>query len=113
MDATAGRDRHFLDSSTARSFPEVGVTQSLVEVVGQQVMTPSFTERIRRYFLAHPGRWISSLALQRVGGLCGWRTRLSEVRRWHRMRIEHREFWVTKRDGAKFKASEYRFTPSR
>ena len=76
-------------------------------------MRPSFTERVRRYFRARPGRWISNLELQRVGGLGGWRTRTSECRRWYRMRIDQREFWVTKANGVRFKASEYRFTPSR
>lgn len=78
-------------------------------------LTPmaSFTERVRRHFRARPRRWISNLELQRVGGLGGWRTRVSEVRRWYRMTIEQREYWVTRRNGDRFKASEYRFRPSR
>lgn len=52
---------------------------------------------------SHPGRWFSLTELAHVGGIGGWRTRLSELSRLRDMRIE----WNGK-NGA---ASMHRFLP--
>ena len=41
----------------------------------------SLTDAIMAYFSARPNTWIPVHELAKVGGFCGWRTRLSESRK--------------------------------
>lgn len=70
----------------------------------------TFTERIRDYFLARPGQWVSGYNLMRVGGMCAWRTRVSEARRVYGLRIENR-VRTYQDDGETIRVSEYRYVP--
>lgn len=62
-------------------------------------------DRIGDYMAAHPGEWVSALALMQVGGLLSFRTRLSELRVQRGWRIDNRCRMV---NGVKH--SEYRYT---
>lgn len=62
------------------------------------------TDRIAGLFRAKRYHWISVYRLANVGGFSGWRTRLSEARRWYRMPIENRQ--VRQKNGVV--RSEYR-----
>jgi hypothetical protein len=66
----------------------------------------SFTDRVADLFAAHPGRWIGSQELARVGGICGWRTRVSNVRRSRNWQIDNR----VRRLPSGARISEYRLT---
>lgn len=70
----------------------------------------SFTDRVACYFTAWPNRWIESTALEAIGGRCGWRTRVSDVRQ-RGMVIENRQRTVKRADGSRFVISEYRYSP--
>jgi hypothetical protein len=41
----------------------------------------SFTQAVYDYLTARPGVWVNAVTLERIGGRCAWRTRVSEVRR--------------------------------
>lgn len=62
------------------------------------------TERIASLFRSKRHRWISVYRLANIGGFAGWRTRLSEARRWYRMPIENRQ--IRQKNGVV--RSEYR-----
>jgi hypothetical protein len=49
----------------------------------------SLTDALERCLKSQPGVWLSMSELAAVGGLGGWRTRLSELRRLRSMHIEH------------------------
>jgi len=63
----------------------------------------SLRDRIRAEFLARPLVWIRMADLASIGGLGGWRTRVSELRTIDRLNIEH--------NGKNGAASMYRLVP--
>ena len=69
----------------------------------------TLTDRMSAYFIARPGEWIDVLALAQVGGIGGWRTRVSELRHPpYRLAIEWRlERWPDGRN-----RSQYRYVAS-
>jgi hypothetical protein len=75
---------------------------------------PTLTDQVAALFRSRPSEWIDMQTLARVGGIGGWRTRVSDLRRApYDMNIEnenHREAldpdgrnWVT--------VSRYRYMP--
>lgn len=64
----------------------------------------SALDRTAAYFKARPNVWISAIDLMRIGGLLSFRTRVSELRRYHAMDIENRV-----RCEGKQRFSEYRW----
>lgn len=70
--------------------------------------TPAtFRDRLAAYLMARPGIYIDGLELAKVGGVYGWRTRVSECRLIG-MRIENRQRRVGRRV-----VSEYRYVPGK
>lgn len=49
----------------------------------------SLTERVAKFLRANRRKWVDGRALAKVGGFAGWRTRISECRRFYRMQIEN------------------------
>lgn len=49
-------------------------------VATQVAVRESLNAKVRALFLSKPNRWIGVKALAKVGGMCGWRTRVSQVR---------------------------------
>lgn len=67
----------------------------------------TFTARVAAYLTARAGEWVDARELMQVGGICAWRTRLSDARRAYGLSIENRVRLV--RDGERrWKVSEYR-----
>lgn len=60
-------------------------------------------DRVRETFLARPNIWISMLELSQIGGIGGWRTRVSEVRQVDGLNIQQQG------NGAR---SKYRYVPA-
>jgi len=48
-------------------------------------------EAVRTLFRERPNTWISALEFLRVGGACSWRSRISECRTEHGMRIQNKQ----------------------
>lgn len=67
----------------------------------------TFNDRVAALFSSRPGVWIDGRELAGIAGLYGWRTRVSEVRRFYGLNIINRQRKV----GA-FTVSEYRYLPS-
>ena len=65
--------------------------------------TDTFVDRVAVYFRRHRFRWIRAERLMRVGGMCAWRTRVSQARRRYQLPIENRV-----RQVGKYRVSEYR-----
>lgn len=63
----------------------------------------SLASNIEHVFRSRPNTWISMRELAAMGGIGGWRTRVSEVRRFKSMHIEH--------NGKNGSRSAYRFIP--
>ncbi len=65
----------------------------------------SLASQLEAYLKGRPGQWVTMAELAAVGGLGGWRTRLSELGRRpvDPMRIEH--------NGKSGNASRHRFVP--
>ena len=64
------------------------------------------------FFRQSPGRWHDARALFAVAGACGWRARISDVRRApYGLTIENRQRTVRQPDGTAFTVSEYRLVP--
>lgn len=77
------------------------------------VASPTLTERLATYFHKHPGVWLTARSLSRIGGHCGWRSRISDLRRTpYLMTIENRQRRVTLDDGRPIIVSEYCFVPA-
>lgn len=74
--------------------------------------THTFTERIAEYFKRQPGVWIDARSLEPIGGRQAWRTRVSDCRTQLGMTIENRVRTV-KREGVRYRISEYLYHPSR
>lgn len=68
--------------------------------------TTSFRDKVAAFFQARSGQWINGLAIAQVGGVYGWRTRISDCRLQLGMTIENR----VRYEGRK-KVSEYRYVP--
>ena len=68
--------------------------------------TATFRDRVAALLKAQPGAWIDGQRIAQVGGVYGWRTRVSECRRQLGMTIENRIRHVGRR-----KVSEYRYVP--
>lgn len=66
-------------------------------------MTDTLTLKVARYFRSKRYTWIRAEALMRIGGRCGWRTRVSDARRRYRLPIQNRV-----RQVGKYRVSEYR-----
>jgi hypothetical protein len=66
----------------------------------------SLTDRLEKFFRAHPGMWIDGMELARFAGSYAWRTRASELRTQRGMAIKNRVRVVGGR-----KVSEYQFVP--
>jgi len=67
------------------------------------VRRESLSDALERCLKNQPGVWLSMSELAAVGGLGGWRTRLSELRRKRSMHIEH--------NGKNGAASRHRYLP--
>lgn len=66
------------------------------------------TKALAAYFTARPNTWISALDLMPLGGLCGWRSRLSDLRRApHFLNIRNQTRVVIAADGRRVLISEY------
>lgn len=63
-------------------------------------------QSVAAFFRAHPHQWIESKDLERIGGRCAWRTRVSECRTKFAMSIDNRQ-----ERGPDVVLSWYRFTP--
>jgi hypothetical protein len=50
----------------------------------------SLTDRLEKFFRAHPGMWIDGMELARFAGSYAWRTRASELRTQRGLDIENR-----------------------
>ena len=66
---------------------------------------PSFRDRVADLFKAHDGEWLNAQRLMAVGGMFGWRSRVSDCRKQLGMFIENRQ----SKEG-KFTVTEYRYT---
>jgi hypothetical protein len=67
--------------------------------------TKNATDRVAALFAAHYRHWLDIPTLALVGGLGGWRTRVSECRHIYGMLIENR---VTRDSFGNVLSSEYR-----
>ncbi len=76
-------------------------------------MTPSYRLKVARYFRQHRGRWIDGREIARVGGIYGWRTRISEARRELGMDIQNAQRRHRTASGQSITISEYRYSPAR
>lgn len=74
--------------------------------------THTLTQAVADHFKANPGVWISMQTLAQIGGLGGWRTRVSNARTEFGMHIENRVARVKLANGEKITRSDYRFVPS-
>lgn len=65
--------------------------------------------RIARLLLSKRGEWFDGRELSRVGGVYGWRSRSSDLRKapWY-LDVENRQRTVRREDGSAFVVSEYR-----
>ena len=72
----------------------------------------SFTERVADVFRARPGEWIDARELMAIGGVCAWRTRVSDARRQFGLDIENRTERVALADGRRITRSLYRLWPN-
>lgn len=73
----------------------------------------TFANKIALYFAVRPGEWINADRLARVGGKYAWRTRVSDCRLHHGMRIDNRQRRERfERTGLGFVISEYRYLPT-
>ena len=64
------------------------------------------------FFLARPNQRISAVDLMPLGGLCSWRTRLSDLRKPpYNMDIRNETRTQRRADGTAFKASFYTYQP--
>ena len=69
--------------------------------------TDAFRDRVARFFRAHPDCWIDASRLLQLGGMYGWRSRVSECRTQLGMKIENRQRREKRRT-----ISEYCFRPT-
>lgn len=69
-------------------------------------------DRLAAHFKAHPHQWLPMYELAYIGGLGGFRTRISELRfsPWS-MNIQNRTDSVVTDDGRHRKHSYYRYLP--
>ncbi len=79
--------------------------QPATAITGELVRRQSLSSRLEGYLKARPGVWVTMAELAAVGGLGGWRTRLSELgrREIDPLRIE----W----NGRNGSLSAHRFVP--
>lgn len=63
----------------------------------------TYTERVFTLLRRHRFQWVRAEALMRVGGICSWRTRVSEARHVFQAPIQNRLRKIGKRT-----ISEYR-----
>lgn len=66
--------------------------------------TQTFRDRVAELFRSHAGQWLDGQQIAQIGGVYGWRTRVSECRRQLGMTIDNR----VRREGRR-KVSEYRY----
>ncbi len=71
----------------------------------------SFTECVALLFKAAPMQWIDAKQLMVVGGMFGWRTRISNCRTELGMTIENKVERHTE-NGRTWQSSCYRYVPS-
>lgn len=71
----------------------------------------SLTAKLAAHFRARPGVWLNGLDLALVGGAYAWRSRVSQLRTQHNMRIDNRQIRRSTPGGARFSVSEYRWQP--
>lgn len=64
----------------------------------------TYTDRVAVLFRRNRFRWIPAERLMKTGGMCSWRTRVSEARRFYQLPIVNRV--VVKPNGVR--VSEYR-----
>lgn len=69
-----------------------------------------FRDAIADYFRQHPGVWVDSTILARIGGRNAWRTRISEARVTLGMRILNKQVQRWHGD-QQWRASFYRYEP--
>jgi hypothetical protein len=65
------------------------------------------------YFLARPNQDIPAPDLVPLGGLCSWRTRISDLRKApYHLDIRNETRTARRADGSAYKASFYRYIPA-
>lgn len=69
--------------------------------------TRTFRDAVAREFILRKGQWIDARELMSIGGLMGWRTRVSQARRELKMDIVNRQ-----RKVGDVTVSEYRYQGS-
>lgn len=69
----------------------------------------NLNDRLATYFRAWPNRWIDGRELAKVAGAYGWRSRVSDCRRFLSMQIDNRVVYV-KRGTQTWRRSEYKFS---
>jgi hypothetical protein len=68
----------------------------------------TLAKRVAALFRSRPGEWIDVTEFAAIAGIGGWRTRISDCRRYFGMPIEQRTFkWPDKRN-----RSRYMYTPA-
>lgn len=99
----------------ARRASERGTVTEIV-VTAYRRPSPSrsrFTDRLAEFFRRQPDRWVDARDLMSVGGVCAWRSRLSDLRRApFNMRVDNRVRVLSRPDGGRVKVSEYCYRPS-
>jgi hypothetical protein len=71
----------------------------------------TMTDRLETFFREHPGQWLDGRELAKHGGVYGWRSRVTDVRR-RGLNIENRQRAVRAVGGVLVaRVSEYRFVP--
>ena len=68
-----------------------------------------FRDRLATYLLDRPDVWLSAAQLARIGGSCGWRARISELRQ-RGFSIACNKSWNRK---LKAVVTSYRYSPVR
>lgn len=72
----------------------------------------SRAERLANFFRQRANHWLDARELFPVAGHCGWRSRISDIRRApFFLNIENRQRTIRQADGTAFTISEYRLVP--
>ena len=71
----------------------------------------TFVQRVVELFFDRPNEWVDARDLMVAGGICAWRTRVSDARKQYGLTIENRTQRVTLEDGRTITRSLYRYVP--
>ncbi len=62
------------------------------------LVTPeTYTERVAALFKAKPGIWIDGMEIAAMAGCYGWRSRISDSRRFYGLAVENRQRRIGRR----------------